>query len=126
MGDPTVMSHLRAVALGLLLVAFIFCTAPNTYAATVVTGSDIPTQPFEITPDSDPLTHDVDIGQTRAVAYIKKMVATRTVVRVTLGELALASNCAETSASASSCASTKSMTGAGRGLERFARRATQR
>jgi hypothetical protein len=53
MGDPTVMSHLRAVALGLLLVAFIFCTAPNTYAATVVTGSDIPTQPFEITPDSD-------------------------------------------------------------------------
>jgi hypothetical protein len=87
--------HPRRVALSLIVAMLCATATTNAHAATVVTGGDMTTEALEILPDADPLTHDIDIGQARAVAYIKRMPATRTVVRVTLGDLARASSCTQ-------------------------------
>ena len=72
-------------------VAAVFVAAPAS-AATVVTGADTASGPLVIAPDSGP-RDDTNFGK---LFFIQKMPVTKTVNRVTLGDIALSTSCTAT------------------------------
>ena len=88
----------RAIGRGLCqltLVGAVLLPASAASAATVVTGHDTPNGPLVIEPDTG-ARYDSNSGSS-TLFFIQKMPATKTINRVTLGDLALSSTCTSTS-----------------------------
>ncbi len=71
----------------------LLCGVSTAQAATTVSGELDTNAPLEIAPSSDPLAADLDLAGWRAVAFIQTMPVTKTIDRVTIGDLGRSDRC---------------------------------
>jgi hypothetical protein len=85
-----------AVTAAVLAAMFGVMPTPTAGASTIITGDRDSSLSLEIVPASDPITTQVTASSGLTVAFIQRMPVTKTVRRVTLGDLSVGSGCGAT------------------------------